>query len=125
MADQKKKPTTPEAKQQRMQESMKLEFEWHKQMTTLISGIAVALLAVVQAYFTDEHISAGIGLLALCFGILGAGLIASVLFMSWAIHKVRTGVILEYGEGWRTALYPLLCLLGALGFFVAFAYSGT
>jgi hypothetical protein len=42
MVDTDPSPTEAE----RLQESLKLEYEWHKHLATLISGIALAIVTV-------------------------------------------------------------------------------
>jgi len=75
-------------------ESLKLEFEWQKHLTTLISGIVVALVTVLQAFFAvgengRPYSSQEAWLLAICFLLLVSGLLASIISMNLAISFVR------------------------------------
>jgi hypothetical protein len=127
----------------RLVESLKLEFEWHKHLTTLISGIVVALVTILQVFFTvgkgDRPYNSGEGvLLALCFISLGFGLVFSVLAMNWTLRRVRKTKESDWEKRWPrlsrlntrglaflSVQYPIMALLGGLIFFVLFAYSRT
>ena len=86
---------------ERKLETLKLEFQWHQHLTTLFATLAVALVALVEALFTQRQGAVGIDtlgddrwLIASFIG-LGLALLGALWSMVACLHYVRTAKIAE------------------------------
>jgi hypothetical protein len=127
---------------QRRLESLKLQFEWHKHFTTLISGITVLIVTLSYTVFRDAA-SDPAPLATTKFGTNRLLLLSFTLFffgILWSIFSMRTVIYLISTQrmilaspfadwlsfmnwlyvGFRD-IYPLATLCGGLLAFAVFA----
>jgi hypothetical protein len=114
--------------EERVIESLKLEFEMQKHFTTVIGVLAVVLLTILQGNFpleeNEETYSPLENLyLFCCFGIVAVGGLWAIVAMQRLLKHVRQpyGVDTESLRHWVALLFPAVAFLGGIFFFVAFA----
>jgi hypothetical protein len=115
--------------EERVIESLKLEFEMHKHFTTVIGVLAVVLLTILQGNFplgkNEETYSLWENACLFgCFGILAVGGLWEIVAMQRLLKHVRHpyGVDTESRRHWFAVLIPaVVAFLGGILLFGAFA----
>ena len=111
-------------------EMLKLQFEWHKHLTTLTSGIILLVATLSYTVFRD---AAGVAhpFPITLFGINILLILAFILFFSlwgWSLHAMRRVIFLVATPGARSSeryvklryALTVFCLVGGLLAFVVF-----
>jgi hypothetical protein len=113
--------------EERWQEALKLEYDWHKHMTTLSAGIPIIIAALVTSELFPNRLS-DLGWLTWSLILLGLSIFLSLASMVIAIRYLRRGPI-ELGSAqvpWfiayriTTIAYSVVCFLGGISLFLVF-----
>jgi hypothetical protein len=76
--------------EQRWQESLKLEYDWHKNMITLSAGIPIVIAALVSSDFFPNKLS-DMSWLIWSLGLLAGSILCSLLSMIIVARFMRLG----------------------------------
>jgi hypothetical protein len=111
------------AESQRLQESLKLEFEWHKHLTTLSASLIVGIATVVEAFFSGAHNPFEDVWILLSLGFLLLALLLSLISMSLTLRYIRLGT--KPGLWFRTMtwIYAFFLFFSGLISFAIFALT--
>jgi hypothetical protein len=111
--------------EQRWQESLKLEYDWHKNMITLSAGIPIVIAALVSSDFFPNKLS-DMSWLIWSLGLLAGSILCSLLSMIivarfMRLGQMKTGTRRFFGYRALTMIYSMGCFLGGIILFVWFA----
>ncbi len=115
---------------QRRLEMLKLQFEWHKHLTTLTSGIILLVTTLSYTVFR-ETAEVAHSFPTTLFGINILLILAFILFFSlwgWSLHAMRRVIFLVATPGARSSdryvklryALTVFCLIGGVLVFVIF-----
>jgi hypothetical protein len=111
-------------RKERLIESLKLEFEMHKHITTVLAALAVVLLTIVQGFFPTANIpilSWDNFFLIGCFVLLFISGVWAILAMRIVLREVSDPDRVDDENRRLRAIIPGATLLGGLALFFVFA----